>query len=69
MIGSIGEPNNCNGNGSTTFDLKVSLEFEDKFLFSYTNINTTTLDIHTANCNQQEFYSSVSVTPVFIPMK
>lgn len=61
--------NNCNGNGSTTFDLKVSLEFEDKFLFSYTNINTTTLDIHTANCNQQEFYSSVSVTPVFIPMK
>lgn len=53
----------------TNFDLKVSLELEDKLLFSYANLNTTLNDLHTANCNQQEFYSSVSVSPVFIPLK
>lgn len=51
------------------FDLKVSLELEDKLLFSYSNLNTNTSELHTANCNQQEFYSSVSVNPVFIPLK
>ncbi|RNA37904.1 netrin receptor UNC5C-like [Brachionus plicatilis] len=53
----------------TNFDLKVSLELQDKLLFSYANLNTTINDLHTANCNQQEFYSSVSVNPLFIPLK
>lgn len=51
------------------FDLKVSFELEDKLLFSYSNLNTNTFELHTASCNQQEFYSSVSVNPVFIPLK
>lgn len=53
----------------TNFDLKVSLELEDKLLFSYANLNTSLNDLHTANCNQQEFYSSVTINPVFIPLK
>jgi len=51
------------------FDLKVSFEFENKLLFSYSNLNANTFELHTASCNQQEFYSSVSVNPVFIPLK
>ena len=53
----------------TNFDLKVSLEFEGKCIFSYSNLNANTHELHTANCNQQEFYSSVSVNPVYIPLQ
>ena len=52
-----------------SFDLKVSLELENKTLFSYSNMNANTHELHTANCNQQEFYSSVSVNPVYIPLQ
>ena len=55
--------------GRVSFDMKVSLAFEGKLLFAYTNMNTNTAELHTANCNQQEFYSSVNINPVFIPLQ
>ena len=51
------------------FDLNVSLKLENRLVFSYSSKNTNTSELHTANCSQQEFYSSVSVNPVFIPLK
>lgn len=65
------------GNGTVTnspsiglinFEFKVSLEFEERTLFSYSNSNSLS-EYHTASCSQQEFYSSVSVSPVFIPLR
>ena len=55
-------------NGIINFEFKVSLEFEERTLFSYSNSNSLS-EYHTASCSQQEFYSSVSVSPVFIPLK
>jgi len=60
---------NCTNLNRNTFDLKVSLEFEQRTMFSYSNLNANMQELHTANCNQQEFYSSVSVNPVYIPLK
>ena len=81
LIHSNNNNNNNNSNNSkqslseynylnkVNFDLKVAFEFENKLLFSYSNLNANTSELHTANCNHQEFYSSVSVNPVFIPLK
>ncbi len=66
MSSSTSNYSNLNRN---TFDLMVSLEFEQRTLFSYSNLNANMQELHTANCNQQEFYSSVSVNPVYIPLK
>jgi hypothetical protein len=56
-----------NQNGMN-FDLSISFKLENKLLFSYSNSNLAS-DLLAANCIQQEFYSSVSVNPVFIPLK
>ena len=66
MSSSTSNYSNLNRN---TFDLMVSLEFEQRTMFSYSNLNANMQELHTANCNQQEFYSSVSVNPVYIPLK
>lgn len=57
------------GRNNSNFDLKVSLEFEQKTLFAYSNINANMYELHTVYCSQQEFYSSVSVNPVCIPLQ
>ena len=51
------------------FDLSVELKIENNLIFSYSSSNANTSDLHTVFCNQQEFYSSVSVSPVFLPLK
>ena len=51
------------------FDLGVELKIENNLIFSYSSSNANTSDLHTVFCNQQEFYSSVSVSPVFLPLK
>ncbi len=61
--------NNSTNLNKNMFDLMVSLEFENRTLFSYSNLNASMQELHTANCNQQEFYSSVSVNPVYIPLQ
>jgi hypothetical protein len=51
--------------------LNISLHLENKCLFSYSNSNSSSSssdDYHLSNFSQ-EFYSSVSVNPVFIPLK
>ena len=45
------------------------LKIENNLIFSYSSSNANTSDLHTVFCNQQEFYSSVSVSPVFLPLK
>lgn len=54
------------GNG---FDLSVEFKLDDILVFSYSSSNSNTANLHTTNCNQQEFYSSVSVSPLFLPLK
>jgi hypothetical protein len=70
MSSNASNSNNTNTNlNKNMFDLMVSLEFENRTLFSYSNLNASMQELHTANCNQQEFYSSVSVNPVYIPLQ
>lgn len=75
-------PVNMNGSSKSTsssslFDIRVNLELDQKLLFSYSNINANASQMHSTQCshlsnnnnNNNEFYSSVSVLPVFIPLK
>jgi hypothetical protein len=56
---------------SSQFDLCVQFKLEDTLIFSYASSNANTSDLHTVACagQDQEFYSSVSVNPIFLPLK
>ena len=56
---------------SSQFDLSVQFKLEETLIFSYTSSNANASDLHTVSCAQQdqEFYSSVSVNPMFLPIK
>jgi len=58
-------------NNNNNFDLNVKFKhYDDCLIFSYSNTNNLDLMNSSANCNQQqEFYSSVSVNPIFLPLK
>ena len=49
------------------FDLGVEFKLDNHLVFSYSSSNSNAADLHTTSC--QEFYSSVSVSPLFLPLK
>ena len=63
--------NSTYSNDSSQFDLSVQFKLDDALIVSYSSSNANASDLHTVNCNQQdqEFYSSVSVNPIFLPLK
>lgn len=57
-----------NKSASLQKDFTISLQLEDKILFLYSKSNNLSL-VENENLKQHEFYSSVSINPVFIPLK
>ena len=55
-------------NFNTSFCLNVCMQQENNLVFSYSNTNINGVECDASN-SDQEFYSSVSVNPVFIPLK
>ena len=55
-------------NFNTSFCLNVTMQQENNLVFSYSNTNINAVECDSSN-SDQEFYSSVSVNPVFIPLK